>query len=313
MSRLKRKLNRAKAQRPGDTIQHYLSAFINYIRSECHLSENTVAAYGRDVQRFRGWLKDRRVEKMGIRDLSDYVAWLGTQQLAATSIARHVVTLKIFYRYLQLEHIVENNLAELLGSQTLWQRIPHVMSPEMVTRFLEAPGIHDAYPIRDRALLEVLYATGCRASEVSNLKAQDMYLEDRYCRCLGKGGKQRLVPLARLAVEAVGRYIERERSTLAERAKGAVSFLFLSRRGRQLRREAIWEIVKKYAARVGAPRTVSPHTLRHSFATHLLVGGADLRHIQELLGHASIATTQIYTHVDKTRLKKVHQTFHPRA
>jgi integrase/recombinase XerD len=183
----------------------------------------------------------------------------------------------------------------------------------MVQRFLEAPRPFDSFWRRDRALLELLYATGCRASELSHLRLQDVHLAEGFCMCHGKGNKQRLTPLGRAAKVALQDYLEHERPQLAATAPTPPPWLLLSRRGRRLRREAIWELVKKYAVRAGVPPTISPHTLRHSFATHLLAGGADLRQVQEMLGHASIQTTQIYTHVDQSRLKKVHRQFHPRA
>jgi integrase/recombinase XerD len=168
--------------------------------------------------------------------------------------------------------------------------------------------------VRDRALLEMLYATGCRVSEVSQLRLQDLRLAERLCTCRGKGDKQRVTPLGGRAVEAVERYLAEVRPLLVAKAPPPPSeLLFLSARGGRLRRERIWELVKRYASRIGAPPEMSPHSLRHSFATHLLAGGADMRHVQELLGHASIATTQIYTHVDAARLKRVHDQFHPRA
>ena len=166
---------------------------------------------------------------------------------------------------------------------------------------------------RDRAILELLYATGCRASELSNMKLDDLHLEEGHCLCRGKGDKQRIVPLGESAKDAVRDYLRRERPSLEARSPAEQPWVILSRRGRRLRREAIWELVKKYAVRVGVSPKISPHTMRHSFATHLLAGGADLRQVQELLGHANITTTQIYTHVDASRLKKVHKAFHPRA
>jgi integrase/recombinase XerD len=250
--------------------------------------------------------------RLSIAELSDFVAWLHAQQLAPASIARHIVTVRMYFRYLQLENVLQENLAELLGSQRLWDRVPEVMSPETVDRLLGSPRSEDTYWRRDRALLELLYATGCRASEISHLRVADVHLDEGFCRCQGKGNKQRIAPLGRRAAEAVQLYLETERGRLAA-AGSQPQWLLLSRRGHRLRREAIWTLVKKYAARAGAPTTISPHTLRHSFATHLLAGGADLRQVQEMLGHASIATTQIYTHVDHTRLKKVHQRFHPRG
>jgi integrase/recombinase XerD len=224
-----------------------------------------------------------------------------------------LIGVKMFFRYLQLEGVLKENLVELLGSPKLWQRVPEVLSPQAVERFLAAPRRSDSYHRRDRALLEFLYATGCRASEVSNMKLIDARLDEGFCLCHGKGSKQRLTPIGRRAIEAAREYLAHERPALAKRAPAPPEWLFLSRRGQRLRREAIWELVKKYALRADAPAAIGPHTLRHSFATHLLAGGADLRQVQEMLGHASIATTQIYTHVEQSRLKKVHKQFHPRA
>jgi integrase/recombinase XerD len=309
---------RLKPLRPklvGDASVRWSAAFVDYLRSECHLAENSVLAYQRDIRRFHQWLAgtELQIPTLSIRELSDFVGWLHQQQLAPASIARHIVAVRMFFRYLQLEGILRENLAELLGSQKLWERIPEVLSPAMVQRFLESPRPRDSFWRRDRALLELLYATGCRASELSNLRCRDLHLNEGYCLCHGKGGKQRLTPLGRAAREAVEDYLQNERSRLAEPATSPPEWLLLSRRGRRLRREAIWELVKKYARRAGIPASISPHSLRHSFATHLLAGGADLRQVQEMLGHASIQTTQIYTHVDQSRLKRVHQAFHPRA
>ncbi len=309
----KRKLVKARAAPAPKPEGRLAEAFIEYLAGECRLAENTVAAYRRDIRRFQKWLKGRALQRLTIADLSDFVAWLHAFNLAPSSIARHIVALRMYFRYLQLEGILRDNLAELLGSQKLWKRIPEIMSPTMVTRFLETPNQDDSFRRRDRALLELLYATGCRASELSNLKTRDVHLDALYCKCHGKGSKQRLVPLGRQAIIAIQEYLDHERPRLAALSTTSPPWLLLSRRGRRLRREAIWELVKKYAARASAPATISPHTLRHSFATHVLAGGADLRQVQEMLGHSSIATTQIYTHVDQTRLKKVHRQFHPRA
>jgi integrase/recombinase XerD len=312
---LKRKLKPLQPKLQGDSAARWSTAFVEYLRSECHLAENTVLAYQRDLRRFQQWQRTAgpSIPDLTIRELADFVGWLHEQMLAPATIARHIVALRMFFRYLQLEGILHDNFAELLGSQKLWQRVPEVLSLQMVQRFLEGPAPYDPYWRRDRAMLELLYATGCRASELSNLQLRDVHLAESFCMCHGKGSKQRLTPLGRAAREAIQAYLEHERPTLAAAAQIAPPWLLLSRRGRRLRREAIWELVKKYAARAGAPPTISPHTLRHSFATHLLAGGADLRLLQEMLGHSSIQTTQIYTHVDQSRLKKVHLQFHPRA
>ena len=313
MTRLKPKLVVPAAAARSSQGERWASAFLDYLRTECHLASNSVAAYGRDMKRFCEWLGGRFAPKLTVRDLSDYMAWLQTQKLAPASIARHMVAVKLFYRYLQLEGILKDNPAELLGVQKTWQRVPEVLSPSLVERLLESPRGQDPYWRRDRAMLELLYATGCRASEVSNLQLRDLHLDERFCLAHGKGSKDRITPLGDGALDAIRAYLENERPRLAGAATSPPPWLLLSRRGKRLRREAIWELVKRYAIRAGVNPDISPHTLRHSFATHLLSGGADLRQVQELLGHASIATTQIYTHVDQSRLKRVHNQFHPRA
>ncbi|MEX2176670.1 MAG: site-specific tyrosine recombinase XerD [Pirellulaceae bacterium] len=303
----------AAAVGSGSQSQRWVTACLTYLQTECHLAANSIAAYRRDLTHFSEWLGGRFVPKLTVRDLSDYMGWLRTKSLAPSSIARHMVSLKIFYRYLQLEGIVKDNPAELLGTQKTWQRVPEVLSPGMVEKLLAGPQRHDPYWRRDRALLELLYATGCRASEVSNLQTQDLHLSERYCLAHGKGNKDRLTPLGRAAIGALSEYLADERPRLAAVAKSPPPWVLLSRSGKRLRRETIWELVKRYARRAGVNPNIGPHTLRHSFATHVLAGGADLRQVQELLGHASIATTQIYTHVEQSRLKRVHQQFHPRA
>lgn len=291
----------------------WFEAFVEYLRNECHLAENTVSAYGRDLGAFQRWSNGRSPVNMTIQDLSDYAGWLHDQQLAPASVSRNLVALKIFYRYLQLEGIIQGSVAELLGSQKLWQRVPQVLTAGQVERFLRTPTPADVFWRRDRAILELLYATGCRASELSQLKMHDVHLDEKYCLCHGKGDKERMVPLGEQAVDAVRDYFETERPRLVGKRQPPPAWVIISRGGRRLRREAIWELVKKYSPRAGIPSSVTPHTLRHSFATHLLSGGADLRQVQEMLGHASITTTQRYTHVDAERLKRIHRQFHPRA
>ena len=316
MKKLKKsKFGRLKSKplNSQSSMLRWSESYSDYLRSECHLAENTVMAYTRDIRRFTVWLGKRSVKSLTIAQLSDFVAQLGEQNLAPASIARHVVAIKMFFRYLQLEGVLVDNKVELLGSQKLWQRVPSVLSPREVDRFLNAPKRIEIYYFRDRAILEMLYATGCRASEVSNLRLRDLRLKERYCTCHGKGNNQRITPLGDGAIDAVSLYLEKQRPHLESARPDELDWLFLSRSGRRLRREAIWELVKKYALSADVSVSISPHTLRHSFATHLLAGGADLRQVQEMLGHASIATTQIYTHVDQSRLKKVHHQFHPRA
>ena len=311
-------------------LQSDIAAFRHYMQSERGLSDNTVQAYGRDLDRFAAWCALVRYADYTtptLKDLGRYVAFLHDERLAPPSIARHLVALKMFYRFLRLEERADATAVDLLGSPKLWERIPQVLPPTAVEELLKAPQAGDRFYLRDRALLETLYATGCRASEVVGLKLADVYLDAGFCRCIGKGNKQRVVPLGRPAVAALrdylawkdegGRMKDESKSKPASGSDSSFilppSSLFTSKSGRPLTRIHLWSLVKKYCKRAGLPHTVSPHTLRHSFATHMLAGGADLRTVQELLGHASIRTTQHYTHVDRDRLKAIHRQFHPRG
>lgn len=278
------------------------------------MARNTIQAYRSDLQQFFEWFRSRGaipLKDVDLRLLTAYLQRLHERRLAATTIARHLVTIKMYFRYLVLEGVLLESMVDLLSSPKLWQQLPKVLSPDKVNRLLEAPTRDDRFPLRDRALLAVLYATGCRASEVTGLKLRDVHLDEGFCRCIGKGNKERLVslnPVARAAVEA---YLAHERPALAFRDDA--DWLFLSRRGNALSRIMIWNLVKKYAARIGCSREVSPHTLRHSFATHMLAGGAEIRALQEIMGHANIRTTQLYTQVEHSRLKAVHERCHPRG
>lgn len=287
--------------------------FLRYLQGECHLAANTIAAYGRDMQRFVQWLGKRSPGSLTITDLSGFVGSLTEEGLAPASVARNIVAIRTFFKFLQLEGIVEDNPADLIATQKMWQRIPGVLTQRQVEAFLAAPKKSDAFWQRDVAMLEVLYATGCRASEVCNLRVRDLTLAERHLKCEGKGGKQRMVPIGSRAIKAIHHYTEELRGELAAKQPQPPAELFLSRSGQPLDRIQLWRLVKHYARRAGIDTHISPHSLRHSFATHLLAGGADLRLVQEMLGHASIQTTQIYTHVEHTRLQKVHQQFHPRA
>jgi integrase/recombinase XerD len=292
-----------------------VTAFKNYVASERGMATNTVLAYGRDLERFAAWVTDgglRDYLRPSLRELSSYIGFLREDGLAPSSIARHLVALKVFYRFIRLEERTSDSAVDLLASPALWERIPHVLSPEAVEKLLEAPLPIDRYFLRDKALLETLYATGGRASEVVGLCLSDLYLDSSFCKCVGKGSKQRIVPLGRPAVEALRTYLSDLRPKLVKGNPDA-PYVFVSRGGRGLTRIILWSLVKKYVRRAGLSGRISPHTLRHSFATHLLSGGADLRTVQELLGHANIRTTQHYTHVDRERLRAIHHKFHPRG
>jgi len=262
--------------------------FLEHIRHERGLSANTQTAYARDLRDFAAWLGGRAAGALSVRELGDYLASLASRGLARASIARQAATLRTFYAFLQLEGVVAESPAELLAPGRPDDAIPGTLSPGQVDRLLVAPDPKTANGRRDRAVLELLYATGCRASEVSGMRLADVHLAEAFCTCRGKGDKERVVPLGRRA------------------------WVVLSARGNRLSRMRIWEIVQEHAATAAIPPGIGPHTLRHSFATHLVAGGVDLRHVQEMLGHASIATTQRYTHVDASRLKAVHERFHPR-
>lgn len=289
-----------------------VDGFLDHIRHERALATNTLEAYRRDLADFSSWLDGRDCIRLSPSDLGDYLAWLHERGLSRTSVSRHAASLRTFYRYLQLEGWLSESPADLVGSGRPDFRVPGSLSVSQVDRLLDAPDPSTERGLRDRAVLEVLYATGCRASEVSGLKLADTHLDEGFCTCLGKGGKERMVPLGRRAKEAIRGWCRAARPAFAARAGMPVGWLLLSSRGNRLSRIRIWEIVRAAAAEAGLPDDIHPHVLRHSFATHLVSGGTDLRHVQEMLGHASIATTQRYTHVDADRLRSIHAKFHPR-
>jgi integrase/recombinase XerD len=294
--------------------------FLHYLMAECGASPNTLAAYRSDLLRFVRWRRQEApgpLSSLDIERLTRYAVHLGdgTSGLSAPSIARHLASLSTYFRYLVAEGLVAENLARLLVAPAVWDRLPTVLSPSQVERLLLTPALDTPIGRRDRAVLEALYATGCRASEVVGLRPSDLDLNRGTAWCVGKGDKQRLVPLGSRARAAMADYLGADRPALIARSQSGepVEALFLTRTGRPLSRLALWRLVKLHARAAGLPTTVSPHTLRHSFATHLLAGGADLRVVQEMLGHASIATTQIYTRVELSHLRGVHAACHPRA
>lgn len=300
--------------KPQPNSGEYLLPFLHYLEAECGMAENSRKAYRGDLQQFFAWMETTHpipLQKVNLEFLGSYLQYLHDRGLKASSIARHLVSLKMLFRYLVLEGVLLESVVELLNSPKLWQHLPHVLSPDMVNRLLAAPNAEDRYPLRDRAFLALLYATGCRVSEIADLKLRDVHLNENFCRCLGKGNKERLVSLNPVVKSALVNYLERERPSLV--FKCDTDHLFASRTGRGLTRIMLWGLVKKYSLRIGASDQVSPHTLRHSFATHMLAGGAEIRALQELLGHASIATTQIYTQVEHSRLKAIHAKCHPRG
>jgi integrase/recombinase XerD len=289
--------------------------FLHYLMAECGVSSHTLAAYRSDLMRFLRWMRASSpgpLSALDARALGGYVESLTAAGLAPSSVCRNVASLSTFFRYLVLEGRVSDNIAKLLVAPAVWDRLPTVLGPAAVERLLEAPASATRLGRRDRAVLETLYATGCRASEVAGLRPADVDLTAGLARCIGKGNKERRVPLGSRARAALEAYLRHDRPALVARRPDTIAF-FVTRSGRPLSRIDVWSIVKRSARAAGLPTAISPHTLRHSFATHLLAGGADLRAVQEMLGHASIATTQVYTRVELSRLRQVHARFHPRS
>jgi len=305
-----------QAQHPCNSrlpLWRNLRSFLDYLTVEAGLANNTVLAYGRDL---RGFLKSCSSNKISdlrqIRPvlIQNYLRKLSQEQKSESSIKRALVAIRMFLRFGKLTGLVEDDLTSILESPKVWQKLPCICSKQQVIELLNAPCPDEPFYFRDRAMLELLYATGMRASEVAGLKTSDLNLNIGYLRCLGKGSRERIIPLGEVAIAAINDYLTNLRPRLAKPFSD--DFLLLSRTGRPMSRIEIWRLVKKYAIRAGMPRNLTVHTLRHCFATHLLAGGADLRSVQEMLGHVDIATTQIYTHVDQERLRKIHRKFHPR-
>ena len=291
-----------------------VDAFLDYLTVECGLSVNTLQAYQRDLERFGAYVHPGGGgdwDRIQPEQVIDFLMAEKARGQAIASVSRALVAIRMFFRFASAEGLVPRDVTEHLESPRLWQNLPEVLDRRAVDRLLATPSAdRDRWPLRDKAVLEMLYATGSRASEVADLTLQSINREVGYVRVVGKGRKERIVPVGRKALEALDAYLAGERPQLDRRQD---PHLFLTHSGRRLGRETLWRIVKKYIARAGASPRASPHTLRHSFATHLLEGGADLRVVQEMLGHVDIGTTQVYTHVDPSRLKAIHRKYHPRA
>ena len=290
-----------------------VKSFLGYLTVEAGLSGNTVLAYGRDLRSFLKYCKSDKISQLRQIEptvIQNYLRILAQDQKSESSIKRALVAIRMFLRFAKLTGLVEDDFTTILESPKVWQKLPCVCSKKQVIDLLDAPCPEEPFYLRDKAMLELLYATGIRAGEVAGMKTSDLNLDIGYLRCLGKGNRERVIPVGKVAITAIGEYLTKLRPRLTKPFSG--DFLLLSRTGRPMSRIEIWRLVKKYAIRAGMPRNLTVHTLRHCFATHLLSGGADLRSIQEMLGHVDIATTQIYTHVDQERLRKIHREFHPR-
>jgi integrase/recombinase XerD len=292
----------------------HLERFSDYLGLEAGSSRNTVASYLRDITRLAeyGASKGARgPDQLSAAQLREFVYFLKDLGLAPTTIRRQISAVRTYYKFLVGEGIAARDPSERIESPKRWRTLPAVLSVAEVDKLLAAPNTDEPLAIRDRALLEFAYATGVRVSELVALKIQDILFEDGVARVFGKGAKERLVPVGRRALGAVSLYAREIRPGL-DRGK-AKGFLFLNARGTPLSRVGAWGVIKATARRAGLAKRVTPHTLRHTFATHLLEGGADLRAVQEMLGHADLSTTQLYTHIDRDYLRTVHKSYHPRA
>ena len=295
-------------------MQEYIDRFLDYIVVEKGLSPNTVLSYGEDLKKFRIYFQNKNftsIDRIKRRDITDFMLELKDSGLCSNSISRSLVAVKVFYRFLVRERLLENNVADVLDSPKLIRHIPDVLNLTEVDDLLKAPDTRDWIGLRDKTSLEVLYATGLRISELSGLLMSNVNLEIGFVKCSGKGGKERIVPLGKKAKESLYKYFDKVRPKLIRKTND--THVFISRLGKKISRQSFWKMVKKYTSLAGIKKDIKPHSLRHSFATHLLERGADLRSVQEMLGHANISTTQLYTHINKERLKGIHRKFHPRG
>lgn len=293
----------------------HLLSFIHYLTVEKGLAQNTLVAYEKDIEQFLSHLRSigcQRIEDSTRQQIVSFMSSLRRKGSSSATINRKVASVRSFYKFLVRDQLLKEDPAEHVENPKLEKRLPHVLSSQEIERLLEAPQASTPFGQRDLAMLEVLYATGIRVTELVTLKKTDLHLQMGFLQCIGKGSKERIIPLGRKAIDALNRYILNGRHHLMKKAK-KTELLFLNHHGRPLSRQGFWKIIKKHALEAQIKKEITPHTLRHSFATHLLENGADLRAVQELLGHADISTTQIYTHVSKVRLKEIYDQAHPRA
>ncbi len=294
-------------------MQVYIETFMDYLKVEKGLSANTLVSYSHDLSRYTAQLKSLGItdpKKITRQHITDFL-FSQRKGLQAVSISRMLSTIKNFHRFLMREKITVSDCSNLIDTPKIDKKIPNFLSFEEITRVLKVPNLRKVQGLRDRTMLELMYASGLRVSELTGLNTSDINLDVGFIKCKGKGSKERIVPLGAVAQEFLVKYSAQARLKLL--GKRQSPFLFLGQGGKKLSRQSVFKMIKSVVRKTGIKKQVSPHTLRHSFATHLLEGGADLRSVQAMLGHASITTTQIYTHVNQSRLKKIHKQFHPRA
>lgn len=296
-------------------MKNQIEDFLHFIIVEKGLAKNTVDSYQRDLTKYTQYLVN--VEQMTSLndvtriDIMNYLFFLREEGRASTTIARTIASIRSFHQFLLREKQTTNDPSVHIETPKQERKLPNVLSFDEVDALLSAPNTSTPFDYRNKAMLELLYASGIRVSELCSLKLQDVHLSMGFIRCIGKGNKERIIPIGKLAIEALSKYINFSRAILMK--KNHHDFLFINHHGTSLSRQGFWKILKKISKDAKIKKELTPHTLRHSFATHLLENGADLRAVQEMLGHVDISTTQIYTHVTKTRLKDVYSNFHPRA
>ena len=292
---------------PSLTNQEWIDRFLQYLRIEKGVAENTVQSYRHDLEMYGTYLADRELTKVQPADVSGFLKFLYRRKLKPRSASRAFAAVRGLHRFLLLENATAENPTAAVEQPRWWKPLPHVLALEEVDKLLASPDITTSKGLRDRAMLEVLYATGLRISELIGLTVDGVNTEAGFVRCIGKGSKERIVPLGAAAVSAVSAYVH------VRRVRKPTNYLFLNNQGNKMSRMGFWKLLRLYGLRAGIKKKLTPHVLRHSFATHLLERGADLRAVQTMLGHSNISTTEIYTHVMRERLKEIYKSYHPRA
>lgn len=294
-------------------MKELIDTFLNYLSVERGLSNNTIISYREDLNTYLDFIEKSNIDvlsKISKDNITNFMFAQKDKGIGVNSVARRLAAIRMFHRFLTRERILKSDPSTLIESPKLWKRIPETLSLNEVEVLIAQPNVRNVQGIRDKAILETLYATGMRVSEAVNLRKDNVNLDIGFLRCIGKGSKERVIPVGKKAIVSIQRYLEVSRPKLLKNKES--EFLFVSRFGKKISRQSFWKIIKKHAQAARIKKPIKPHILRHSFATHLLEHGADLRSVQEMLGHSNISTTQIYTHINKDRLKSVHKQFHPR-
>lgn len=296
-------------------MEEFLKEYLVHLKLEKNLSVNTISSYRNDLTAFLSFLKDKNIidpSEVNPEHISSFFKLLNELGLSGTSSARYFSSLKGFFLFLIKNKYILKNPIEKISAPKLSKKLPSVLDVYEVEKILSQPDISDKFGLRDKAMLELFYACGTRVSELINLKISDLFFSDEIIRVFGKGSKERLIPIGSSAIKWINDYLKLSRPLLMKKSKSE-NYLFLNSRSSKLSRMGVWKIIDRYVKEAGIEKEVHPHTFRHSFATHLLEGGADLRAVQEMLGHADISTTQIYTHIDRDYIKQVHKQYHPRG